>query len=545
MYQPELSIRMQNTLPLTPGNPLKNMTGLARQISLPGEHAPIRFPSFPALERTAVIGFNQPASIPVSAQTPLSMTQFRQAAYPSWADLSRKYLAVVDGTVGQRPAGSTVIPGDSFSTPAVLSYQSWAVGSRSATATTVGVSTPTSSDYSYPIFGRDEALAGPEFVYVPKNSTLGVTVSVTSLVPAATTMLVTANLEFWANPGQSDTNLTVPLTIAANTSSGNVIITSAVSAGWYRVNNLAMTLNGNSGFTIGGPITYSLYVVSGLPTIIFTPGNASTAGNLAFGSVPSAVMHMPLVVPNEFANSAMPWLATRVTASAILGTNVTPVLNKGGTILGGRVSPAVRNAWLVDSAYISGLHPAEKAYLPMETGVYTFCPPSTDLVFFHDYTINTVDSAPEAPLFQLTNDSMYNKIFITVPIDGELACTVSWHLEFRTSSALFQVGLSAMTLESLHSAQLVLADLGFFFENPEHEKLITRVISGAKKFAPTIAGIYSPSLGRLVSSALGTVKPKKGPSKPPATTAAASGITPKQKKPAKAAKTGKANQKKK
>lgn len=242
--------------------------------------------------------------------------------------------------------------------------------------------------------------------------------------------------------------------------------------------------------------------------------------------------HMPLVEPVEFANSALPWNATRVTAAAFLGTNVTQVLNKSGTVLGGRLSPAVVDAWRCTAQNITNLHPAEKAYLPLETGVYTYCPPSTDLVFFTDYSRSTVQASTHGgliPIFSLENDSMYNKMFLTpAGADEALACTVTWHIEFRTSSALFQVGLSAMTLESLHTAQLILAAHGFFFENPEHKGMLNRIIALAKQFAPAAVSMIHPMAGKALEYVAGRygkqVTPKAGPSKPPTTSAAKSGI---------------------
>jgi hypothetical protein len=211
---------------------------------------------------------------------------------------------------------------------------------------------------------------------------------------------------------------------------------------------------------------------------------------------------------------------------------VTQVLNKGGTILGGRVSPAIVDPWRVTQSYVNGLHPAEKAFLPLETGVYTYCPPSTDLIFFADHTLVTSGGASACPTLVLSNDALYNKLYLTTAgVAESLACTVTWHMEFRTSSALFQIGLSGLTLESLHQAQLVLAETGYFFENPKHDAVLNKVISAAKKYAPMAIGAYNPAMGALAKSLVKgkskskSVKPKAGPSKPRATTAAASGMT--------------------
>lgn len=518
---------MQTVLPLTPGNPLKNLTGLARQISLPGEHVPLRFPSFPALERTAVMGFNQPASLTLPASTPVAVTLFRQACWPAWADQTILWAQqveyscqVVPATVGSPSSVSEVVP----LKPAL---SSWGVANRLASATAPGLTGYTTSPIlSYPLVGSDHSLPGAEFTYVPPNGFWSYVVW-SEVAPVANEN-VNVNFEVWSTPGESYT-YTASVTIAAGTTGQMNGVIAAPAGHWVRPSSV--TINPTAAAVIGG--TWRVSVIATTSSTLTYTTSAVTAGSVAVTNVTPLSIHFPLCQPAEFVNSQLPWFATRVTASAFLGTNVSQVLNKGGTILGGRLSPAVYNAWDATSAIVTNLHPAEKAYLPLETGVYTYAPPSTDLVFFTDYTLNTNGGAAGSPVFSLGNDSMYNRMFITASAVAEaLACTVSWHLEFRTSSSLFQIGLSAMTLESLHAAQLVLAETGFFFENPEHDGILNKVINTAKKFAPQVVEAVNPMAGRLLSSVISklsantpkTVKPKAGPSKPPATSAKASGM---------------------
>lgn len=514
---------MQNTLPITPGNPLRNVTGLARQISLPGEHAPLRFPSFPALERTAVMGFNQPATLAVPANTSTALTVFRQATYPVWADQSLQYVYLVDyQTVG------------AYGIVGTANYEvehqvlSWTTTTRLASSTVPGLTASASSLLGQPpqaIMGVDSCTSGPEYTFVPGGSTLYLVLSVQTTITTAVGVVVT--LEEWNSPGE--TGAWAPLTggISAGGQSMMFSLGSSAVGRWIRPQSCAISFG-----TATNPVTQqavmTLCVVSG--SMNFTSSGTS-AGQLT-PTFSTVVSHFPLVYPVEFSNSALPWYATRVTAAALLCTNVTQVLNKGGTVLAGRVSPAVQNAWKVSYSYINGLHPAEKAYLPLETGLYTYCPPSTDLVFFGDYTLNTAFAAP-APVFLLSNDSLYNKVFLTAPVASSMACTCTWHIEFRTSSSLFQVGLSGMTLEALHQAQLVLAESGFFFENIEHKQLLAKVVSMAKKYVPEAVSVINPTAGKMLQSLVsrmsnkGTVTPKPGPSKPATTSAKASGITAK------------------
>lgn len=532
---------MQNTLPLTPGNPLRNVTGLARQISLPGEHSPLRFPSFPALERTAVVGFNSPATllVPKGSANPIAMTVFRSATFPVWADQFGSYLNVVDYA-----NDSVVATGNSECTTFPRSaIESWTISTRTATNLRPGISYTGSGSVinAYPLLARDDNLPGPEFTYIPATASAGCVVCLRGAAGSGI-VTVTVAFEVWNSPGESFSSNAyggVVTTFSGSIAGGTTgaYIACANLRGWVRPKSVSFS---SANIPVLPSVDTCLTLVAGAYTSASYAASASTAGVLTLGGTAAADMHLPVVSPSEFSNSSLPWFAARVTAAAVLATNVTQVLNKSGTALCGRVSPAVQNAWNVTQSYISGLHPAEKAYLPLETGMYTYCPPSTDLVFFADYTLNTTGGAPAAPLVQLSSDAMYNKIFfesaqtaVGAVADTVLALTVTWHLEFRTSSALFQVGLSAMTLESLHQAQLVLAEAGFFFENETHDGLLNKIIGLAKKYVPPLVGLVNPAAGKLLHMAVAprnTIKPPPGPSKPAATSGRASGIVSSRKK---------------
>lgn len=537
---------MQNTLPITPGNPLRNITGLARQIALPGEHAPLRFPSFPSLDRTAVIGFNQPTTLDLPAAASVGVMQFRQAVYPTWAEVSNQhYFTVVDARLDR--VGSRAIAADAavIFNPAPAYIGATADG-RARTGTLPGVGA-LGTYLKYPLIGADRGCPGLEFAYVPNGG--DVNVVVTCDVSVTADVLCVVSLDRWMSPGESAEQFQIAVTVP-NLNRGGIGGTaiSSLLGGWYRVRSCSMICSG----TTPASENWTVSLCCSTAGATYVP-QISDRGTVSFLTYAPGERHMlPIVAATEFQSSPIPWYATRVTASALLGTNVSQVLNKGGTILGGRFSPAQQNAWQASYAQIANLHPAEKAYLPLESGVYTYCPPSTDLVFFHDYTLNTGGGAPDAPLFRLDNDSLYNKMYITATAVAEtLACTSSWHLEFRTNSALFQIGMCGMTMEALHSAQLVLAETGFFFENPEHDGMLETVIRTAKKYVPQSVGIVNPAAGKMLQSLVSkmsnsqTVKPRNGPSKPPATSAESSGMTKKPKAKQGKAKPGKGKKGKK
>lgn len=519
-------IMQQATLPLPATHPARALQGLARQIALPHEFAPMRFPSFPALERTALMGFSQPTTLALPANTATRALVFRQAAFPVWADRSlnaKSYTVAYASDV-------TLTPGTGVQATYRPIQQPWAVqlGSHLATNQTPAVTGTTSPDFYAPV-GQDLTSGNIPFVYVPNGwSWTWVAAGVGSPFTNSTTVNVTN--EYWSSPGECYVYTTAAITITAGHKSGAVTTVNNGNGFWVRPVSFTLT----SAAQQEPPNMYvSLVVSTGAAT--FT-GSISNAGSVAVaaGAVTGLV---PLVVSSEYSNSTIPWMATRTTAVSFLGTNVTQVLNKGGTVLAGRMNPETYNAWAISSSTVSGLHPAEKAYLPLETGVYTYVPPSTDLATFHDYTSMVPGTslgsgnATSVPLFLLNNDALYHIMFITASgADETLACTVDWHVEFRTSSALFQIGLSTMTLETLHQAQISLAEVGYFFENINHKALLTKVTNAAKKYGPAVAMAAKsvlPPQARAAMAVGQAILSSRPSTAMPTTTAKASGILPK------------------
>lgn len=525
-----MSYRTSN-LPST--HPVRSLEGLAKQIALPHEYEPTRFPSFPALERTALMGFNQPMALALPASQPIRVGVCRQAAWPVWADqgYTKATGYVVDYLTTQATTGATTAINLD-----IASMRLWSVGNRAA-GTFPGVS-GISGLFTYPLLGVDNNTGVIPFTYVPVAAAHLAVVSTVGGVPITNGVsTVKVDWEVWSSPGEVYI-LTSSNNIASGQTGAAHIITSLPDRSWVRPRTVSM--GGSAGFT-----NYQMLVTIGAFTRVpgYTP-SGTTCGNLAVSPPTSETfMFVPLVYPNEFSNSLLPWYATRTTASAFLGTNVSQVLNKGGTILGGRVSPNVVSMFRVESSYVSNLHPAEKAFMGLETGVYTYVPPSTDMSSFWDYTVPTFNGlVPNAPVFRLDNDALQNVMFITAGSVAEsLACNVDWHIEFRTSSALFQIGLCNMTLESLHQAQLALTHAGFFFDNPDHKRILGDVIKGVRKvlpYADVALSTFAPGMSAASKAAyqLGkklvrdTTLSRRPNTNAKPTSGAASGITPNDKK---------------
>lgn len=503
----------QSTINLPPAHPVRAMQGLARQISLPGEHAPERFPSFPALERTAVMGFSTPASLDVPVGTTTKMMLTRQASWPFWADY---------GTVSSSHSATwslgrlvNVASDQEYTMQAGPDLVRWTAGpSSGSTVEPQVVSGPFM--HSFAIVGVDAGLGPTPFIYVPSGFQW---MFIITFNGNSYTQSVSAGVDFdrWCSPGEADS-----FTFASGgllNQGGFASANSALAGYWIRPRRVTIAFSGPS--AVADTQVY-LTIVAGSDVMTYTPTPAGT-GRVNVGATPARTF-APVVQPAEFRTSPLPWRSTRLTAASLLGTNVTQVLNKGGTVLCGRVSPQAVNPFLAISADVNNLHPAEKAWLPLETGVYTYCPPSTDLANFWDYSLNEAGGAEPCSVYRLDNDALVNLVFLTpVNVAETMAMTVSTHIEFRTTSALFQIALSGMTLESLHTAQLALAAAGFFFHNPDHKDVLNKVMSAVKTIAPMI----HPALG-VVANMVGkrSVSVPQAKMSMPATNAVSSGIVP-------------------
>ncbi len=493
----------QTTINLPSTHPVRALTGLARQIALPAEFAPERFPSFPALERTAVMGFSQPTSLACAAANPTRVMITRQASYPCWADTP------VTAGVYQAQWGTSSPAGTSTSNDWIVdSFISWRAVAGIPANTQPGVSGAVPAPVGYVPLGVDNSVGQLPFIFVPGGA--NVYFCVGGVTASANLMTGQFTFEVWSSPGETRV-IADPLNIQATNLTGSTgNYTPSVAGYWVR----PKLYQGSSSSQTLVPFIVTATVILG-GTATFTP-SVSTQGNYSVTGA-AGNFFLPLTYPAEFVNSRLPWYSTRLTAVAALFTNVSQVLNKAGTVLAGRVSPQVASPWAVDSNYLNSLHPAEKAFLPLETGFYTYAPPSTDLSDFWDYTLNT-SGAPwgtpsPAPVYRLDNTSLVNIAYFTAGSVAEtLAVTVSWHLEFRTSSALFQIALSGVQLETLHQAQLALARAGFFFENPTHSAILQRVISAAKAIAPYAAGALSiafPGAARVSQAMLAAARTAK------------------------------------
>lgn len=503
------------------------MKQMAQAIAMPGKHAPVRFPSFPALERTAVLPFNTVHSHSLTGTLAGEPVEFkallmRQATYPFWMDylVENKAFSYGAGWVLEGKA-QNASHGIMEALPGSEKYYMNSGGDYTTNTNYPGLYNGTADKFyygtNYPLIGIDNTVGALEFIYVPAGCNIHLVVA----REVSGAYQCTATLERWTSPGQTTEISFGAVDFTASAGNRGVFTTLNVSdAVWVRVKAVSVV----TGVAAAEQATATIIVSNASATYA---GSATTAGDVTIGTPGTKQVLLPVAGPTEFENSKLPWFSSRVTAVSVLLSNTTKVMNKEGTVLWGRVPPAVEDVWRVKSSYVNNLHPAEKAFLPLETGTYTYCPPSTDLSTFKDYTTNS-STTGSIPVVRLDNDSLVNVGFFSDP-DGatSLAINVDWHLEFRTSSTLFPIGLSTSPIEALHSAQLALVKSGFFFDNFDHVAILNRIIGALGSLYPAMR-VAAPMLKGVMSGA-STATTLSRRSKPVrATSAARSGITGRQ-----------------
>lgn len=484
------------TMPAAPME-LKSMTAIARGFALPHETQPMRLPSFPALERTAVMTFNSTSTITVPSDN-IGGTRgllFRQATYPLWLETTTSSMGY--GVLQYAESQYDTRLSDNGN------YDEYIHGSFSGlfdgqTYQIVGLPPPA----GYAIVGVDDVLGSRPFVYVPKNFMYSVTLSQTEF---GSGNKLQALIERYTHPGAS--NMLPPIqmthigTIGLKTVYG--FTATATEAMWIRVGGFA-TPGGGAPAETNPQLPCLLYVGSDL--------SVSVSG-AALVVAPSGTKRalLPTLTTTALKYSSLPFENTRVTAAAVLFTNVTKVLNKEGTVAAARLNPEVTDVWNFSASGYDNIHPAEKYFYGLEKGFYTYSAPSTDLARFWDYAVDNTALTETVPAMRLDNNALVNSWLFSDP-DGEtsLAVNLDWHIEFRNTSQLWPVGLTAVTLESLHQAQLALVAAGFFFDNVDHKWILQKILSAAKALRPLLNWGFSASvqMGRGMKPAVRAQQPR-------------------------------------
>lgn len=494
---------------------------LAKAIALPGKTKPMRFPSFPALERTALMAFNSNLTYTVASDVASDGNHVmlcRSAFFPLWGT-TYPAAGTTASCYGLTYELATLEPSTTPSThdlPPIGVSGVWSPKYKSGVYpdNTYTAYAGTASG----VFAIDAETGPTPWVYAPGNSQL-----LLSIAKFGGAWEAAISLEVWAGPGK-----TAYYGVNFLLNSGGVDQAGATrllvsSPTWFRLVNVSFTLA--STVAVGPQVSLGVSLGSGAPTFTATGGFPAGTGSWSTAVTSTGDrLFVPLTYSPEWENSSLPWRGTRLTAAAALFTNTTKVLNKEGTVLWGRVGPGLVNPYRAKSSDVSTLHPAEKSFMGLEQGCYAYNPPSEDLAEFRSYALQSFFAMfPDIPVHRLDDRAYVCHGFFTDPDGGTtLAINLDWHVEFRSSSTLFQLGVSSTPLENLHTAQIALLKAGFFFQNEDHTGIIAKIISAIGSLHPLLRVAAPLAAGLLQSSSVAVGKRSK-PIR--ATSARRSGIT--------------------
>jgi len=325
------------------------------------------------------------------------------------------------------------------------------------------------------------------WIYVPAGAQSRISWGQSAAIVAGQFPFATIELQYYTYVSSWANELTITPPDAASTV--EVIAWGAQTFGyWVRVSSVSYRNTNNQP---PGNITLQ---------VGWTTGNTLAAPNGTLTAL------FPIGLPPEFNNSTLPYASTRANAVAALFSNVSAVLNKEGTIRATRLPATAFNMfadWSANPMFTSS-HPAETYFGPLEKGMYTFTLADGASTPFHDCRLDTLGGTA-IPLFPISGFEYVNCVLFSDLDAGtgtNLALTIDSHLEFRTNSALFQLGYSTVALEAYHLAQVALVGRGLFYENPTHMAVIGSLLRAAVAKVAPVAKTLAITAGQAVGSKL-------------------------------------------
>ena len=540
---------------------LKSLDEVAQTICLPNERAPVRLPTYPSIDKTALFRYRYQNTQSLrdvadpSGQNVLGRKRFlvtRDPAAPLLLDTVHTLQqgisgnpAVYAGSVLARSEtvdinSETVVYDTSVSVPFTKMYpwefynrlpsgeynsKQWFVVPKTLDATgkasgflgELGMALfPTSTSVADPTPIKTYRIGQPVMDVPPFTFVLDYTLTIETIDSNGVTSSMVLDMDYTKNLEQDYTGFypidpnTALIRIKALTFTGSVK---------QKQSNGALT-------DVTGLSVY--------PTLLLA--EKGSAGPPGVTKSFRCLSYPPASVNPEYYNSVAPFRSTRLNASALLLTNVTKVLNKEGTVESSRVifNPDSGRTFMdADVPTVSTSNPETRYFGALEKGAYTFTAPDQESLVFttpyetvrvNDALIGTGGSAYpiivpehtiERPVMNL--DPRYMNTIILTDLDttddSQLALTLDTHWEFRTISTLYQLDYSRMPIETYHAAMLAVMRAGLFYENNTHQKILQAVGKGLKFAAPLIPG---GNMLQLAHSAAQAVVDSRGKKKKPA-----------------------------
>lgn len=473
------------------GGPPSAATLISKTIAVPHEHRPLRLPTFPNVERTAVMQYTITGTTSIFGTTVVPVMLVRSPVAPLWAH--RSFDSGKGSVYFAQDTGGNLFPGDVSPFP-----ESWADEFHTYGAGGAMV-------HHYPLGVH----SGRDFVHgCSAGAGHNICELYTNTSGTAGNAVLILDYEVWdgnnfANRTISQGSLTIP-------GASSIYISfdlPDVNDLWWR------PVAVRSGITSTANIAFTRYHcgvssinVSSVVTIFTTGGGALMNAHACPTASMTTVVFSPVVVAPEIRNSYVPYTSVRANAAAVLFTNVTKVLDKEGTASAFRIPANTTTGgytmWQPAgySTLMTNVVSRERYFGAMEKGLYAYTLPDAsaealrtcvdfDMVPYQTGTQSTNHDCK--CVFHLDGFDYANIIIFSDLADGDstLAYTLDAHLEFRSSSSLFQLGFSTTPLETYHLAQMALAKQGCFYENPLHLSMIARLIGSA---VTTLAPIVRP-----------------------------------------------------
>lgn len=474
-----------------------NLTDIAMSMCLPHEHKPVRLPLVPAVY-TGLLKTMSDGSRSIPDGTSCRAVLTRDPVFPLWMEQtftdSSCYLYAYDSDLalaGGQVKGSIIMNSPVWDTL-------WSGGTPSVNGTLLGVA---GLNDICPV-GFDKQA----YIYIPKGAFLHVQFETASSTDQAGALEM--DISWWYRGEFALATLRLDAaaksfvfrgTAGTTTKTSGAVISSpsAIYSGYIPWGFCAVTaLRINSGTVVASSTGNKLYFG-------WDSGNSLTSPS---GNVK---IMMPVFRPPEYNNSRVPYTKCRCNASAALFTNVGAALYKEGTILAARLKSSEVNFYDFVENDINSTHPSLRYYGPLEKGLYTFSSPSAENpISDRVYNIVSSDSAMDVltkPLFDFQQVGTFNAIVFTDLGSGtgstQLAVSAYTHIEFETTSALFNIGVSRAPLESLHAAEVALLTFGHFHENPIHwAALAAAAKSALRVVAPMVAPYVKMAAGHLINA---------------------------------------------
>jgi hypothetical protein len=455
-----------------------NMTEMVKAIADPHDHKPMRLPTFPDVERTSILPFVSVSQAVVpSAGTGLGFV-IRAPAAPVWFQRSVTWNGYYDFRFSMNGLGLPNSVGTSLQFADLLTDPTWTVNNN------------------FPFWpGICQDANGVFWFWAPAGSQCSMMVNCYAVIGGSAFYL---DYEYTTSFRTAETSKgTTAFTVTGSTAFTNVTSTGMF---WRPIGLYCLTT--------GNAVT--------IDTIYVRTFSGGTPIVVLGGTVDSV---MPVSqTPPEFLVAPSVYNSCRVNAVSALFQNTTAVLSKEGSVEAVLLSMRQRNNYpLVSSSAdftsITADIAASCRYVGLlEKGMYTFALPDAKCSEFRDCAQIITSNGSSVPLLNLDAFDYVNYFRFTdysSPATN-LLVTIDVHHEFRNTTMLWPIGVSAVPLEEWHKSQVALQGMLPFYENPTHLMAIANLARlAALRLYPYVkpiaqAGLYAARdrLMNMAASAL-------------------------------------------